>query len=123
MSGGGPGLYSRGSHRDSKGVPVRKVGVVAIILAALVFSAAAGGVATQRFTASPNDIVLVRGTKTLCTIVKRGSTKPFVTCYTAARNGGPKVGTYGVAITDTGIVVARYVGQQRTKTVFQRRHR
>ena len=101
---------------------MKKVGVIAVVLLTLATAAGAGAVATQRFQASSGDIVLVRGTKTLCAVVGKRGAKSFITCYKAAKNGGPKVKSYGVAITDTGVVVARYLTQTRTKTVYQKRH-
>ena len=101
---------------------MKKVAIFAIVLTALATAAAAGGMATKRFSAAPKDIVLVRGTKTVCTVIGQRGAQPFMTCYKAAANGGPKVKSYGVAITDTGVVVARYTTQTKTKTVFQRRH-
>ena len=101
---------------------MKKLAIVAVVLLALGMSAGTGAVAMKRFTAAPGDIILVTRTQTLCTVIGNSKAKPFVTCYKRAANGGPKVKSYGVAITDTGVVVARYLTQRKTKTVFQRRH-
>ena len=93
---------------------MKKLAIVTVVLVALGMSAGAGAVAMKRMTASPGDIIIVNRTKTLCTVIGNSKAKPFVTCYKRTTNGGPKVGTYGVAITDTGVVVA--------KTVYQHRH-
>jgi hypothetical protein len=101
---------------------VKKLTIVLVVLLALGMSAGAGAVAMKRMTASPGDIIVVSRTKTLCTVIGNSTAKPFVTCYKRTTNGGPKVGSYGVAITDTGVVVAKYVTQRKTKTVYQHRH-
>ena len=101
---------------------MKKLAIVTVVVVALVMSAGAGAVAMKRITAAPGDIILVNRTKTLCTVVGNSSAKPLVTCYKRTTNGGPKVGSYGVAITDTGVVVAKYITQRKTKTVYQHRH-
>jgi len=101
---------------------VKKLVIAGIAVVALAASATAGALVTRIVSVAPGDIVSVRGTRVICTVVNKKPNPTFVTCYKAAANGGPRPTSYGVAVSMSGIVVSQYRTQKQFKTVFQRRH-
>jgi len=101
---------------------MKKIVACAAVSCLVVVGVAAGAQRAARgqgFLANVNDQMIMKGSKILCAVASAPGGN-VLTCYKAKDARHIAVGTYGVGISDKGVVVIRLVSDTKRKVVFRR---